>query len=196
MLHFILLCSLLYGGEKSLTYLNGFSFTNTILYGDEAWDHLDQFSVHSGIILSQPLLIESKYRNRVRFLYTSPQWAQVRQLDGTNYRISSEEEGYGVNLFAGMEGSLLQGNSFFDLSFQFGPVLDYQSFADFYICNIGVESSVDWETGIGKRWSFVLEGGLFYYFYGVHNVGDYSRYNYSIKRGWGASFFPGLRYTY
>ena len=189
---------LLFSQASSVTYLNGFSYTNTILYGDTSWDHMDQFNMLTGIAISRPLEEKPQYSSRIRVAFNQPLWGRVRQLDGDSVIIQTPDvfPHYGFNCFAGLEMPMDWGRSLFSTTVQIGPVMDIQTLSDSMIYTLGAESGLDAQFGLRENWLFVMGFSLYYNFWGIHTVGEAARYEVNIKRGWGMMIRPGFRYSY
>ncbi len=185
--------------DTSLTYFNSLVYGNTILSGDAAWDHMDQINMNTGLVFIRPLEEKPRYGSRIRLAFDQPLWARIRQLDGEDNLIQAPGDGlsYGINLFAGLEIPLEgAGNLFQSSTVYLGPMLGYQSLKDSFLLTLGVEGGVDLCFDLVGNWSFVSGISARYYFGGLHTAGDATRYDVSVKRGWGAGLSPGIRYTY
>jgi hypothetical protein len=184
--------------EYSLTYFNGFSYANTTLYGDSAWDDLDQLNMLTGILISQPIEKKKEYGRQLRLAFNYPVWAQVRQLDGTDYTLldPNDDYCYGANFFIGLELPSKKSNELFSVTKVIGPVVDFQSLTDSMILKMGVEGGFEGEFSLSENWSYHMGLSLSYYLSGIHTVGDSSRYELYLKRGWAVAVYPGFRYSF
>jgi hypothetical protein len=189
---------LLFSREKALTYMTGMSYTNTILFGDAAWDHLDQINMQTGLIISCPLEGTDKYKSRIRAAFDYPVWARIRQLDGAASVIQLPDSSlrYGASFFAGLEIPRESRTSLFGTAMAVGPTVDFQSLYQSMLITLGVEGQIEGSILLGDNWSFLLGLTLYYNYWGLHTVGDSSRYKIYIKSGWGGMIYPGFRYSY
>jgi len=189
---------LLFSQEKGLTYMTGMSYTDTILFGDTAWDHLDQINMQTGLIISYPLEGTDKYKSRIRTAFDYPVWARIRQLDGAApvIQIPDSSLRYGASFFAGLEIPRESRTSLFDTTMAVGPTVDFQSLSQFMIITLGVEGQIEGSISLGKDWSFLMGMTLYYNYWGLHTAGDSTRYKIYIRNGWGAMIYPGFRYSY
>ncbi len=198
LLGILFLSGLLSAQNRAVSYMTGISYTDTILYGDRAWDHLDQFNMLTGMVYTSPLEGTDRYSSRIRVAFNQPLWARIRQLDGETpiIQVPDRSVRYGANFFAGLEIPRAFGGNLFPAALSLGPTVDFQAFPESMLLTLGFEGSLEGRLPLGGGWSFLLGTSLAYNYWGLHTVGETSRYEIYIKRGWGIMVYPGFKYRY
>ena len=184
--------------DSSLTYYNGLSYGDAVLKGDAAWDHLNQCNMQTGLVYISPLEENPRFGSRIRIAFDQPLWAVVNRLDGVQNTVQVPGGfSYGANFFAGLEIPLTLNEFLFDSSSAYaGPVFGFQAMADSMLVTLGMEGGVDAGLALSEKWSFITGLSVYYNFWGIHSIGDSTRYDLYLQRAWGIILRPGIRFTY
>jgi hypothetical protein len=184
--------------ESTLTYFTGFSYTNTILKGPAAWDHLDQINTLTGLSLSTPLEGTGQFNRKIRLAADIPLMASIRQLDGVLLPVLEVTGGsrLGFNLFFGPELPVNLKKDLFKGVLSAGPLIVTQSFGSALLITLGVEVGADARFSLNEKFYTGLGASLYYNFWGLHTAGDSSRYDIYTNGGMGIMInsFLGFRY--
>lgn len=186
------------GAETSVAYLAGFSLTDNILYGTTSWDHMLESNSHLGINITYPNPEHDVFKTRVRIAYTLPTWAKVYQLDGEDTTLFTSGTSFnsGYDFFIGVFAPLPWSNDFFETNLIVGPVTDFYIFDGDYLFTSGLEVGLEGNVKINESFDTGLGLSFSYSFFGVHTVGDSTKYELFIKRGLKGMIYPYIKYSF
>lgn len=194
----ILLFSASLYGQTDLGYFSGLSYTDVVLKGDAAWDHLSQINSLTGVEVTTPLEGKDKVSRKIRYAMNLPVYARISQLDDRIRQPLEENRALtlGAHFFIGAEldGPFDRGP--FVSALHTGPLLDFQYFSDSFVALLGWEWGGNLSLFLGDRFFTGMGASIRYHFWGIHTVGNSLRYDLYVENGWGVALYPVIGFRY
>ncbi|MDA3850172.1 MAG: hypothetical protein PF447_02755 [Spirochaetaceae bacterium] len=183
-------------GDAGMIFSSGIDFARYILKGDSAWDTLQLYSAQTMVTFILPIEESDGNSAVLTFGYRQPFFAKIDQLDGDLYTVETGSSSGFVGFYS-FSGILIKRKIYpLDLVLSLGPAADFYYGNDRYLGSLSLEAKGYISVPMNHFLSAGIEIACGYDYWGIHNMGDSTRYSGEIQYGLGlqTNAFIAIRY--